>query len=84
MLLLYYTIIQSYAAIRLQAFYRGFMRGSKYRAAEIKRLQPEINRAQRRRSFPFAIYYRVDGEVATVVAVLDARRSPQWIRKRLV
>lgn len=32
-------IIQSYAAIRLQAFYRGFMRGSKYRAAEIKRLQ---------------------------------------------
>ena len=34
--------------------------------------------------FPFAIYYRVDGEVATVVAVLDARRSPQWIRKRLV
>ncbi|MEP6796230.1 MAG: exonuclease domain-containing protein, partial [Saprospiraceae bacterium] len=28
--------------------------------AEIKRLQPEINRAQRRRSFPFAIYYYFD------------------------
>lgn len=27
---------------------------------EIKRLQPEINRAQRRRSFPFAIYYYFD------------------------
>jgi hypothetical protein len=33
--------------------------------------------------FPFAIYYRVDGDVATVVAVLDARRNPLWIRKRL-
>lgn len=28
--------------------------------AEIKRLQPEINRAQRRKSFPFAIYYYFD------------------------
>ena len=27
---------------------------------EIKKLQPEINRAQRRRSFPFAIYYYFD------------------------
>lgn len=28
--------------------------------AEIKSLQPEINRAQRRKSFPFAIYYYFD------------------------
>ncbi len=28
--------------------------------AEIKRLQPEINRTQRRKSFPFAIYYYFD------------------------
>lgn len=28
--------------------------------SEIKKLQPEINRAQRRRSFPFAIYYYYD------------------------
>jgi len=28
--------------------------------AEIKRLQPEINRAQRRKTFPFAIYYYFD------------------------
>ena len=28
--------------------------------AEIKKLQPEINRAQRRKSFPYAIYYYFD------------------------
>ena len=33
--------------------------------------------------FPFAIYYRIDNEVAEVYAILDCRRSPAWIRKRL-
>lgn len=33
--------------------------------------------------FPFCIYYRVDGDVVTVLAVLDARRNPLWIRQRL-
>ena len=33
--------------------------------------------------FPFAIYYEVDGDVVTVVAVLDARRGPSWTRDRL-
>ena len=33
--------------------------------------------------FPFCIYCRVDGDVVTVVAVLDARRDPLWIRQRL-
>ncbi len=33
--------------------------------------------------FPFTIYYRVDGNAVTVVAVLDARRNPSWIRDRL-
>jgi len=33
---------------------------SLYENAEIKKLQPEINRAQRRKSFPFAIYYYFD------------------------
>ena len=33
--------------------------------------------------FPFAVYYRIeDGEVK-VHAVLDCRRDPAWIRKRL-
>lgn len=33
--------------------------------------------------FPFAIYYTLDGELVTVVAVLDCRRRPSWIRRRL-
>lgn len=34
--------------------------------------------------FPFAVYYRVESETVTVHAVLDCRRNPAWIRKRLV
>ncbi len=33
--------------------------------------------------FPFCIYYRVDEDVVTVAAVLDARRDQLWIRQRL-
>lgn len=33
--------------------------------------------------FPFAIYYRIEQDAAIVVAVLDARRSPLWLRERL-
>lgn len=33
--------------------------------------------------FPFAVYYRVEGEIATVYAVLDCRRSPAWTRSRV-
>jgi hypothetical protein len=33
--------------------------------------------------FPFAIYYRVEEQNVMVYAVLDCRRSPAWIRKRL-
>ncbi len=33
--------------------------------------------------FPFAIYYMVEEEVAYVRAVLDLRRDPAWIKKRL-
>jgi plasmid stabilization system protein ParE len=33
--------------------------------------------------FPFAVYYRVAGEVVRVYAVLDCRRNPSWIRKKL-
>ena len=35
------------------------------------------------RRFPFAIYYRIDGERICVYAVLDCRRSPAWIHDRL-
>ena len=33
--------------------------------------------------FPFAIYYDVEGELIRVHAVLDCRRNPSWIRKRI-
>lgn len=33
--------------------------------------------------FPFAVYYRVEGESVLVYAVLDCRRRPAWIRDRL-
>lgn len=33
--------------------------------------------------FPFAIYYSVKGEFVRVHAVMDCRRKPSWIRKRL-
>jgi uncharacterized membrane protein len=33
--------------------------------------------------FPFGIYYEVEDEVVYVYAILDLRRDPLWIRKRL-
>lgn len=33
--------------------------------------------------FPYAIYYEIVGEVVLIVAVLDCRRDPLWIRNRL-
>jgi plasmid stabilization system protein ParE len=33
--------------------------------------------------FPFAVYYRVESEVARVYAILDCRRDPVWIRDKL-
>ena len=33
--------------------------------------------------FPFAIYYSLEGDLIRVHAVLDCRRNPSWIRKRL-
>ena len=33
--------------------------------------------------FPFGIYYTIDGERVTIVAVLDLRREPLWIRELL-
>lgn len=33
--------------------------------------------------FPFAIYYSIEEDVIRVLAVLDCRRNPSWIRKRL-
>lgn len=35
------------------------------------------------RKFSHAVYYHVEGDTAYVDAVIDCRRSPDWIRKRL-
>ena len=35
------------------------------------------------RRFPYAIYYRIGGDEVQVWRILDCRRDPQWIRKRL-
>lgn len=33
--------------------------------------------------FPFAIYYRVEANVVRVGAILDCRKNPSWIRRRM-
>ena len=33
--------------------------------------------------FPFAAYYQMDGDTALVRAVLDLRRDPKWIERKL-
>lgn len=33
--------------------------------------------------FPFAVYYRVENKTSLVYGVLDCRRSPAWIKKKL-
>ena len=33
--------------------------------------------------FPFAIYYQVQEKTVFVYAVVDCRRNPAWIRKKL-
>lgn len=33
--------------------------------------------------FPFAVYYRVENDIVLIHAVLDCRRNPAWMRKRL-
>jgi plasmid stabilization system protein ParE len=33
--------------------------------------------------FPFAVYYLVEGQTTLVYAILDCRRSPAWVRKKL-
>ena len=35
------------------------------------------------RIFPFAIYYLISPDAATIYAIVDCRRDPAWIRRRL-
>ena len=36
------------------------------------------------RRFPFAVYYHLHEDQVVVMAVLDCRRKPGWIRERLM
>ena len=42
----------------------------------------KYHRLQAKR-FPYSVYYRVEGDVIRVYAILDNRRNPDWIRKSL-
>ena len=33
--------------------------------------------------FPIAVYYRIEDKTVLIYAVLDCRRAPAWIRKKL-
>jgi len=33
--------------------------------------------------FPFAVYYRIEEDEIRVYAVIDCRKDPAWIRKKL-
>ena len=33
--------------------------------------------------FPFAVYYLIEAETVDIYAILDCRRDPEWIVKRL-
>ncbi len=33
--------------------------------------------------FPFAVYYKVEGNTTLVHAVVDCRRDPAWIRRKI-
>jgi hypothetical protein len=33
--------------------------------------------------FPFTVYYRVENDMVFVHAVLDCRRNPAWMRKKV-
>lgn len=35
------------------------------------------------RKFPYAVYYEIDGGIVLVNAVVDCRRNPEWIKRRL-
>jgi len=35
------------------------------------------------RVFPFAVFYTKQGDEVTIYAIVDCRRDPAWIRRRL-
>jgi plasmid stabilization system protein ParE len=53
-----------------------------YAGVHIKPHGGELYRTLSKR-FPYAIYYTFAHQLATVIAVLDTRRNPEWLRHAL-
>jgi len=56
---------------------------SLYAFAGIHPIHMEYHRLLSKR-FPYAIYYKIENDVARVRAILDCRRNPAWIRNQLI
>lgn len=68
----------------------GYFLASLYSDIESLRIYGGIHRKEYRslyralsRKFPFSIYYVLEKNEVVVKAILDCRRDPSWIRKRL-
>ena len=53
------------------------------RSAEAPRPTFRIFRRVLVQKFPYAVWYRVDGNLATIVLVFDCRRDPRFLRRVL-
>jgi hypothetical protein len=54
-----------------------------YAGVHVKPYGGELYRTLSKR-FPYAVYYTFEYQLATVIAVLDTRRNPEWLRQALV
>jgi hypothetical protein len=68
----------------------SYFLNSLYADIESLRLYAGIHRKAHRhfhrllsKRFPFAVFYTVEGDTVFVRAVVDCRRNPAWIRRRL-
>ena len=57
---------------------RADIEGLKISAGIHRKLYRDLHRLMSKK-FPFAIFYRLDEEIATVVAIVDCRKDPDWI-----
>ena len=57
---------------------RADIEGLKITAGIHRKLYRDLHRLMSKK-FPFAIFYQLEGEVATVVAIVDCRMDPEWI-----
>lgn len=61
---------------------RADIEGLKVTAGVHRQVHRDLHRLLSRR-FPYAIYYEFGNDEALVIAVVDCRRDPDWIREHL-